>query len=191
MTAMNLDTYYLSKVRNDLLSLTKKIELSINFIENIMNRELNHYLHTNAQMTQDEYCKIQLLICRVYDDTTLTIRTERLAINDYFTDGLVDQNDIKLDEVSEAYVEKRNEYFNVHEKAIKMWQSSLHMERRVITTKKMVEPCSICTKKHSKECALMLSCNHAFGIKCFNKWSDVCIERKTVVTCPMCRATNV
>ena len=191
MTAMNLDTYYLSKVRNDLLSLTKKIELSINFIENIMNRELNHYLHTNAQMTQDEYCGIQLLICRVYDDTTLTMRMERLAINCYFEDGLVDKNDIKLDEVSEAYVEKRNEYFNVHEKALKMWQSSLHMERRVITTKKMVEPCSICTKKHSKECALMLSCNHAFGIKCFNKWTDVCIERKTVVTCPMCRATNV
>ena len=191
MTAMNLDIYYLSKVRNDLLSLTKKIELSINFIKNIMNRELNHYLHTNAQMTQDEYCEIQLLICRVYDDTTLTMRMERLAINCYFEDGLVDKNDVKLDEVSEAYVEKRNEYFNVHEKALKMWQSSLHTERRVITTQKMTEPCSICTKKHSKECALMLSCNHAFGSKCFYKWADTCIERKTVVTCPMCRETNV
>ena len=191
MAAMNLDTYYLSKVRNDLLSLTKKIELSINFIENIMNIKLKHYLHTNAQMTQDEYCEIQLLICRVHDDITLTMRMERLAINCYFEDGLVDKNDVKLDEVSEAYVEKRNEYFNVHEKALKMWQSSLHIERCVIPTKKMLEPCSICTKKHNKECALMLSCNHAFGSKCFYKWADACIERKTVVTCPMCRATNV
>lgn len=191
MAAVNIDSYYLSKVQNDFASLTKKIELSRNFIELIMNTKLKHYLHTNSQMTQDEYCQLQLLICRIHDDTTLTMRTERLAINDYFTDGLVDQNDLKLNEVSEAYIEKRNEYFNVHEKAVKMWQSSLHMERRVISTPKMIEPCSICTKKHSKQCALMLCCNHIFGSKCFYRWADACVERKTVVTCPICRAVNV
>ena len=191
MTAMTTESYYVSKIRNDFLSLTNKIEFSRKFIENIMNNKLRHYLFTNAQMDQDEYAEVQFLITRVDDDTMLTMQTEKMAIDDYFLDGLVDKSDYDFDDVRDAYIEKRNEYVDTHAKAYKMWQSSLHTERRVITTQKMTEPCSICTKKHSKECALLLSCNHAFGSKCFYKWADTCIERKTVVTCPMCRETNV
>jgi len=191
MAAITTESYYLSKIRNDFESLTNKVEFSRKLIANIMNDKLRHYLFTNDQMEQDEYAEIQFLISRVDDDIGVTMRTEKLAIDHYFLDGLVDKSDYNFDDVRDAYIEKRNEYLDIYTKAFKMWQSSLHMERRVISTPKMTEPCSICTKKHSKECALMLSCNHAFGSKCFYKWADACIERKTVVTCPMCRETNV
>ena len=188
---MNMQSYYLSKINNDYLSLTKKIDFSCKLTRNIMNNKLKYYLQTNDQMEEDEYDEIYFLICKVKEDIMDTIQQETLAINNYFSAGLVDKNDYDFSDAHTAYTEKRKEYLDFYNKATKMLQSIIHDKRYLISTPKMEDSCAICSKKHNKQCALILSCNHAFGIKCFHKWADTCIDQQKVVTCPLCRETNV
>jgi hypothetical protein len=191
MTEIDSRTYLLSKIQKDFLSLSDKIEFSSNFIQQKIMKKMEQYIHSNIQMPDGEYSKVFSLIINVHDDIILTINNEIKLIKGYFTDGLVESDDCKLNYAHNKYLEKRTEYFNIHEKAIKMCESSLHKERKQINTSIMQEPCSICSAKHGKAHALILSCGHSFGIKCFNKWADVCINNNNNVNCPLCRELNV
>ena len=51
--------------------------------------------------------------------------------------------------------------------------------------------CAICFNIHPFKKLLKTSCNHYFGIECFNKWSKSCKNtRLKNVTCPNCRTVN-
>jgi len=196
MAAINYNAFHLSKIQNDFLALTNKLEHSIGFIEKVMQNKVHEYLYTNRQMTTAEYEETHTLLSNIHEDTTTTMRKERLAIDHYIsfscaTVSCVSVFDDKLENAYTKYIEKRKKYFQIYDKAEKMWQSSLHNERGIISTSKMTEPCAICCKKHGSKCTLVLSCNHTFGIKCFHKWIDTCIDQQKVVTCPLCRETNV
>ena len=47
--------------------------------------------------------------------------------------------------------------------------------------------CPICYEYIFKNNLKMLSCKHLFCIKCFKNWSNTCIEKSLILTCPLCR----
>jgi hypothetical protein len=191
MTAINSNTYYLSKVQNDYLSLAKKIDFACKFMQNIMDINLKRYVYAYKFSTPQEYADIYLLISNVHDDIMFTMRNEIIAIDDYFTDGSVNKDDIKLVDIHLIYNETLVKYLKTHDRAIRMLNASSHNERNKITTLKMTDNCSICCKKHGKNCAISLSCSHSFGTKCFTQWIDTCIDSNTQVSCPLCRKIGV
>lgn len=191
MSEIDPNTYLFSKIERDLLSLRDKIDYLCQFVETTIMKKLKQCLHSNKQMSHDEYSNIFDFIHKLHDDIMITIQNEINFIKNYFVNGIIKSNELNITEAYTKYLEKRTEYFNIHEKVVKLWESSLHSERTRISSLVMKDSCTICCKKHSKNCTVILSCSHIFGIKCFNKWADVCIDNKTNVTCPICRALNV
>jgi hypothetical protein len=47
--------------------------------------------------------------------------------------------------------------------------------------------CPICYECIFKNNLKILLCKHSFCIKCFKNWSNTCIEKSLILTCPLCR----
>jgi len=47
--------------------------------------------------------------------------------------------------------------------------------------------CPICYEYIFKNNLKILLCKHLFCIKCFEDWSNTCIEKSLILTCPLCR----
>jgi hypothetical protein len=47
--------------------------------------------------------------------------------------------------------------------------------------------CPICYEYIFKNNLKILSCKHLFCTKCFKNWTNTCIEKSLIITCPLCR----
>ena len=62
-------------------------------------------------------------------------------------------------------------------------------DQQIIITNNSQEiiTCAICYETHNNEKIIKTSCDHYFGMSCYNKWIEECITRNNSVTCPCCR----
>ena len=187
-TTFNTATYYESKAKLCIKALIEKIQFARKFIED-HTEKLKVNVYTNKILEFDEYAAAQQLIYSVRNDIMNSIRDDRFAINEYVLEGLVDN--IQLKSELDEYQQERELYYKAHNFATNVLHASNHHVRFTIDTLHMKEQCSICNKKHGKNCALKLECGHEFGRKCFNSWCNSCMLRGVDVTCPICRKINV
>lgn len=186
---MNSSNYYESKVKFSIHKLIEKISFTKYYIETYVEQELKIYIYTIQTISYDKNLEARNHIMDVYDDIRNTIKDEMYAINEYIIAGLVDELNLKSDMAE--YKIQREMYYNMHYYASDVLYACNHHTRSIIETQVMTDKCSICFKKHSKHLAIKLECGHEFGTKCFNSWSDSCIEQRADVTCAICRKKNV